>query len=102
MLEDRGYTVLTAGDAREALAIAASFDGTIDLLLTDVMLPGSGGRELAERLVTVRPELRVLYTSGYTEEAIAHRGLLEPGIRLLPKPFSGNELARKVRETLES
>ena len=102
LLERLGYTVLQAGDAREALSVAAAHEGEIHLLVSDVVMPGGSGRELADRLADVRPETRVLYVSGYTDEAIVHHGMLEPGIAFLHKPFTPGALARKIRQVLAS
>ena len=74
--------------------------GRIHLLLTDVVLPGMNGKELSERLQALRPDLKVLFTSGYTADVIAHRGVLDHGVSFLHKPFSPDELAAKVREVL--
>ena len=100
-LEQLGYTVLAAGNGEEALEIAAQHPHAIDLLLTDVIMPGISGRELADRLRAVRRGLRVLFASGYTENAIVHHGVLEDGIRFIGKPYSVNALARKIREVLD-
>jgi PAS domain S-box-containing protein len=97
-----GYTVLSAGTAGEALDRARSHDGPIHLLITDVVMPGPSGRELARRLAEVRPDTRVLYVSGYTDDAIVHHGMLEPGLNFLQKPFLPAALARKVREVLDA
>src|SRR3989449_11209044 len=102
MLASHGYTVLAAPSGADALELAASHAGPIHLLVTDVVLPGMSGRELAARFQSVRPGLKVLYTSGYTDEAIVHHGVLDPGIAFLQKPFTSGALARKVRETLDS
>ena len=102
MLAAHGYTVLAAASGAEALKLAADHTGPIHLLVTDVVLPGMSGRELAARFQSVRPALKVLYTSGYTDEAIVHHGVLDPGIAFLQKPFTSGALARKVRETLDS
>ncbi len=99
-LESNGYTVLLARDGDEALALAAARAGSIDLLLTDVVMPGLGGGELAQELCALRPGLRVLYMSGYTDGAIQHHGVLEEGAVLLEKPFTGEKLARAVRDAL--
>lgn len=101
-LQNNGYTVLPATNAAEAIEMAAgTHDGPIDLLLTDVVMPGMSGRELADHLAITRPEMRVLYMSGYTDDAIVHRGVLEPGTLFIEKPFSQEALLRKVREALD-
>ena len=102
MLERRGYTVLAARDGDEALRLAADHLGPIDLLLTDVVMPKANGRRVAERLRLLRPGLRVVFMSGYTEDAIVHHGVLEPGIVLLEKPFTEQDLARTVRTMLDT
>ena len=101
MLEMNGYTVVAAGDGLEALEICQRHEGRIDLMLSDVVMPQMGGRELAQRLATLRPEMKVLYMSGYTSNAIVHHGILDPGTMLLQKPFTPDGLARKVREVLD-
>jgi two-component system cell cycle sensor histidine kinase/response regulator CckA len=101
-LEGRGYNVCSARNGNEALAIAARQELKIDLMITDVVMPGMGGRELANRMAAVRPGTRVLYLSGYTEDAIMHHGVLEPGTAFLQKPFTLDALALKVREVLDS
>ncbi|HZI21844.1 MAG TPA: MASE1 domain-containing protein [Gemmatimonadales bacterium] len=102
VLETRGYTVLTAADGHEALAVAARYAQRIDLLVTDVVMPRINGRELALRIAAVRRNLPVLYVSGYTGEAIREHGLLEPGVAFLQKPFTADALAGKVREVLDA
>ena len=99
-LENQGYTVLDAADGASALQISNSYPSPIHLLLTDVVMPGMNGQELAQSLSVLRPETKVLYMSGYTENAIGHNGLLEEGIILLQKPFTLPALKEKVRETL--
>ncbi|MGH9861995.1 MAG: PAS domain S-box protein [Candidatus Acidiferrales bacterium] len=99
-LESNGYRVLEAPTGQEALRLAERFQGPIHLLLTDVVMPGLSGRELAERLAPRRPETKVLYMSGYTEDAIVHHGVLGPGMSLLQKPFTLDALARKLRQVL--
>jgi PAS domain S-box-containing protein len=101
MLEQRGYTVLKAKDAREALEIAAAHRGDIALLVTDVIMPNKSGRQLAEELLRSRPSLKVLFLSGYTENTVVHHGVLEEGVDFLAKPFSHDTLARTVREILD-
>ena len=102
MLQRRGYTVLAAADGDQAMRVANRHPARIDLLLTDVVLPRANGRRVAERLTAVRPELKVLYMSGYTEDAIVTQGVLEAGIALLEKPFSEAALAIRVREVLDA
>jgi len=99
-LEARGYKVLEAEDGEAGLQTAKEFAGTIDVIITDVVMPGMSGRELAQRVTEARPETKVLYLSGYTEEAIAHEGALDPGTAFLQKPFTLQVLSRKVREVL--
>jgi PAS domain S-box-containing protein len=101
-LEKQGYTVLEAPDAAAAMSISNMHSGPIHLLLTDVIMPGMNGRELARRICGMRPETRVLYMSGYSENAVAHNGVLEEGIALLQKPFALSTLRMKVREKLTS
>ena len=101
ILEARGYTVLSAGDAVEALALAEQHPGQIHLMVTDVVMPGMSGSKLAERLTAMRHDLRVVYISGYPEDAIAHHGVLNPGHTFLQKPFSPAALLAKVREVLD-
>jgi len=102
VLQRQGYNVLEASDGEDALHLAARYQGTIDLVLTDVVMPRAGGRELAERLLTVRPDTRVLYMSGYTDDSVVRHGILEGGVAYLQKPFSPEGLARKVREVLDA
>jgi two-component system, cell cycle sensor histidine kinase and response regulator CckA len=102
ILSGNGYKVLEAGNGREALLLSEAHRGEIHLLLTDVMMPKMGGRELTDRIRPLRPDLRILYMSGYTDDAILRHGVLEDGIPFLPKPFTPEELARKVREVLDS
>jgi two-component system cell cycle sensor histidine kinase/response regulator CckA len=101
-LRKQGYEVLVASNGDEALRMARSADGTIHLLLTDVIMPGMNGRELAERLAAERPALKVLYTSGYNDGVIGRHGILAPGVAFVPKPFSPRDLARRVREVLDA
>jgi len=99
-LEEHGYRVLEAAAAAEALSISRSFPGTIALLLTDVIMPDVSGPALAETLLQERPELRVIFTSGYTDDVIVHHGVLDPGVRFLEKPATTNTLLRAVSEAL--
>jgi two-component system cell cycle sensor histidine kinase/response regulator CckA len=101
VLERQGYTILEAPNGEAALERAATHHGPIHLLLTDVVMPVLSGRQLAERLAQLRPETRVLYTSGYTDDSIVRHGILESGIAYLQKPFTPDSLARKVRAVLD-
>ena len=101
VLEKLGYTVLEAENAAHALALAGAYAGPIELLVSDVVMPGGSGRELARQLARSRPDTRVLYISGYTDDAIVHHGMLEPGLAFLQKPFTPDALARKVRDVLD-
>ncbi len=101
VLESHGYTVLAAGRGDQALHVASRHTGPIQLLVTDVVMPGMSGRELAKRLSSLRPATKVLYLSGYTDDAIVRHGVLEPGVSFLQKPFTPAALARKVREVLD-
>jgi len=102
ILEGLGYTVLTAGSPEDALEIGRQRREPIHLLLTDVIMPGMSGRVLADRLRAARPDLRVLYTSGYTDDAIDRHGVLDAGMAFLQKPFTPEALARKVGEVLRA
>ena len=99
-LEALGFRVLAASDAAQAIAICEKDQPVIDVVLTDVVMPGMNGRDLHERLQKLRPGLRVLFTSGYTASVIAHHGMLEAGIHFIPKPFGIGELAHKLRDVL--
>jgi len=102
ILERSGYTVLRAGDGPSALELLRRHRGPVDLLVTDVVMPGMSGREVAQAVTSMRPETQVLYTSGYTDSAIDQHGVLEEGLAFLQKPFSPNDLARKVRGLLDA
>jgi CheY-like chemotaxis protein len=101
-LTELGYHVLEAGDGRKALTMITNGTG-IDLLFTDVVMPGGlSGRQLATAAKAHLPTLKVLYTSGYTENSIVHHGKLDPGVYLLSKPYQKPDLAQKLREVLDS
>lgn len=101
ILEHRGYTVIDARNGEEAIALSRR-EGPIHLMLTDLNMPVMNGRELAARMAAHRPGMRVLYTSGYTADIIRKKGLLEPGMDFIEKPFSAETLACKIREVLDA
>jgi len=100
ILQTQGYTVLEAAQGEEALRLSGQHEGLIHLMVTDMVMPEMNGRELAERLKPLRPHMKILIVSGYTEKAIGHQGELDPGMAFLQKPFTPQTLARKVREVL--
>jgi CheY-like chemotaxis protein len=101
ILRSLGYRVLEAPDGDEGLRVFGAHAAEIDMLLTDVVLPGKvRGRELAERITAMRPEVKVLFMSGYTENSIVHHGRLDDGVHLLGKPFKREQLARRVAAVL--
>jgi len=100
-LRDYGYNVIEAGSAEQALQIAEVFAAPIHLLLTDVIMPGMSGRQLAERIHKKRPQTKIIYMTGYTDDMIVQHKVLEPGVNMLQKPFTRLDLAKKVRSTLE-
>ena len=101
ILENLGYTVLVSSVPGHALNVVEDHPGDIHLLITDVVMPGMNGRELAEQLSAIRPNLKRLYMSGYTADLIAHRGILDEGVNFIQKPFGSDELAAKVRQVLD-
>ncbi|MEA3021102.1 MAG: hypothetical protein QOI47_2626, partial [Actinomycetota bacterium] len=101
MLERHGYTVHAAADAEEGLAIVRAHPGTIDLLLTDVVMPGRSGRELAEEMVELRPATKVLFMSGYSQDVMVQQAVLDEDVNLIEKPFSSQDLLRRVRDVLD-
>ena len=101
-LRGYGYRVMDAENGEDALSVCKEHDGQIDLMITDVVMPKMGGREAAERLRPLYPQMKVIYMSGYTDNAIVHHGVLEPGLNFLEKPFTPEGLARKAREVLDA
>lgn len=102
ILGNLGYMVLPANSPEKAIKLAEEHNGTIHLLLTDVVMPGMNGRELSEKLQGQYPDINTLFMSGYTANVIAHRGVLEDGIHFISKPFSKMDLAGKVRKVLDA
>jgi len=100
-LSGYGYQVITARNGEEGLQVFREYQGTIDLLLTDVIMPVMGGKELADKLKAEYPYLKVIYFSGYTDESIVHHGVLETGAEFIQKPYSNKELAKKIRDVLD-
>ena len=102
ILEQEGYSVLEASRGEEAISLCATYEQSIELLLTDVVMPETSGKEVADRLLTMRPEIKVLFMSGYTDEAIVHHGVLDAKVQFIQKPFTPVALAKKVREVIDS
>ncbi len=100
-LRDYGYKVIEAASAEQALQIAEAFAEPIHLLLTDVIMPGMSGRQLAERIHRKRPQTKIIYMTGYTDDMVVQHKVLEPGVNMLQKPFTRLDLAQKVRSTLD-
>ncbi len=100
VLEECGYTVIEARNGVEALAVCNSGDNKFDLLMTDVVMPQMGGRELANKLKEKLPDLQILFTSGYTDDAVVRHGVIEVGTNFIQKPFTPDSLTKKVRELL--
>jgi DNA-binding NtrC family response regulator len=95
-----GYRVITAADGARALALAAQYDGEIHLLVTDVVMPKMLGKEVAEKMLLIRPDIEVLYMSGYAQPVLASQGRLDPGVNLVEKPFSAATLIEKAGQIL--
>ena len=102
ILSHNGYRILEGCDGEHALRASKEHDGPIHLMVTDVVMPGMSGPELADRLMSQRPDMKVLFMSGYTDKAIVHHGVLDPGVLFLQKPFSPHVLTRKLREVLDA
>ena len=102
ILEQEGYSVLEASRGEEALSLSAAYEQPIQLLLTDVVMPETSGKEVADRLRTLRPDIKVLFMSGYTDDAIVHHGVLDAKVQFIQKPFTPVALAKKVREVIDS
>ncbi len=100
MLQQLGYQVLTAPNGQKGIETAQGHSGNIDCLLTDVVMPNMSGKQLADAVLVVHPETSVIFISGYTENTVVHHGVLNPGVEFLPKPFSRETLANKLREVL--
>ena len=101
ILQRQGYTVLEASCGKDALALCEEHAGPIHLILTDVVMPGMNGRQLADQLIRLRPNLKVVYMSGYTDNAVIHHGVLEEGVNYIQKPFTMDGLMKKMREALD-
>ncbi len=99
-LRELGYRVIEADGAARAMTHLTT-EAQIDLLLTDIVMPETNGRQLAEQALRVRPDLAVLYMTGFTRNAVVHNGMLDPGVNFLPKPFTIDQLAAKVREAIQ-
>ena len=101
VLQLHGYTVLEASNGEKAVRMAGQHQGTIHLLVTDVVMPGMNGRQVAERVAALHPETKVLFLSGYTDDAVVRNGVLHAETAFLQKPFTPAALAQKVREVLD-
>ena len=100
-LRELGYTVFEARNAEEALTLLRG-EAAVDLLLTDIVMPEMNGRRLADAACEIRPDLKVMFMTGFTKNAVVHNGVLDPGVHFLAKPFSLEELSIKLREVLET
>jgi len=99
-LKPMGYKVMTARNGDEAIRLSNAYEGTIDVLLTDVIMPNINGQELANELKQSRPDVAVIFMSGYTDDVIAHHGVLDNGVNFIQKPITLTKLAHKLREVL--
>jgi two-component system, cell cycle sensor histidine kinase and response regulator CckA len=102
VLEDEGYAVLAVSQGADALMLGKSYDRPIDLLLADLSLPDMNGRELAQRIRSARPEMKLLYVSGHADTAVVEFGIFPEGMLFLPKPFTPADLSKRVREVLDA
>jgi len=102
ILRQRGCTVLDAANGKAALAIAREYDGDIHLVITDVVMPGMSGKELISRLEEMRPGIKTLYVSGYTDKAVVHHGILDSNTAFLQKPFTTENLMQKIQEVIQN
>jgi DNA-binding NtrC family response regulator len=102
LLEENGYTVLPAGSGEEAIRLFTRYREPIHLLITDVVMPMLSGKDVADQIESVHPETKVLYMSGYTDDAIVHRGIVDADIQFIQKPFTERALTRKIREVLDA
>jgi DNA-binding NtrC family response regulator len=100
LLESMGYEVMEAANGADAICIAGQCTDPIQLLITDVVMPGMSGRELAKLLLAMRAQMKVLYVSGHTDDVILHHAILKPGVAFLQKPFTRDALAKKIEEVL--
>jgi len=101
-LEGSGYTVVEARDVGEATQLASEYEGPIDFLITDLIMPEMSGRDLARQVAQLRPDVRVLFMSGYSDHTVLRQGMLSPDMQFLAKPFTRESLLDKVREILDA
>jgi CheY-like chemotaxis protein len=99
-LEPLGYNLLIASDGKEAIDISNNFEGDIHLLLTDVIMPNMNGQELADAIQEMRPDMQIIFMSGYTDDVISHHGVLEPGVNFIQKPVTPSRLTKVLKEVL--